>query len=130
MHNASIKHVIQNTYRILKVLSTYIPHLHLFLDTIFTVPLISHDIDRQPRVRRSEQSSQYMNIILPTPNKDVVLRMEASDSLLVPGATYELRKGNVSTATPVRNDCFFQGKVVGSNDSFVALSVCNGLVRN
>lgn len=101
----------------------------MFLDTIFTVPLITSDDRRnQHRVRRSENESKYMQITLPTTSEDIVLRLLSSPSLLVPGATFEVRRDNLSTATPVRDDCYFQGKVVNKTKSFAAISICRGLV--
>ena len=99
------------------------------VDIIFTVPFITHDNSRDvQRVRRSEHNDKYIHITLPTPSQDIILRLLSSESLLVPGATFEVQHGNISTATPVRNDCYYQGKVVDKNQSFAALSICDGLV--
>ncbi|KAF6025869.1 ADAM28 [Bugula neritina] len=98
-------------------------------NVIFTVPLVESVMGQhRQRFRRSDSSSKYIDVTLPTPSEDIVLRLASTKSLLVPGATFEIRSNNITTATPVRNDCYFQGKVLNTNESFAALSICNGLI--
>lgn len=103
-------------------------------DIIFTVPLITNEYQDPQRVRRSERpgggTDKYIHITLPTPSSDIVLRLFTSESLFLDGATFEVRQGNVSTGTPLRRDCYYQGKVLSKNDSYAALSICSGLVSS
>ncbi|XP_067936820.1 ADAM DEC1-like [Watersipora subatra] len=102
---------------------------HPHSDIVFTVPLVSNGNNDEPkRMRRSEGEETVVDITLPTPSEDIVLRLVRAESLLVPGATFEVRKDNISLATPVREDCYYQGKVAGVEESYAAMSLCNGLI--
>ncbi|XP_013383070.1 A disintegrin and metalloproteinase with thrombospondin motifs 3 isoform X2 [Lingula anatina] len=77
--------------------------------------------------KRSIQNED-VNIAFNVRGEIVLLSLFKTDDLIAPSAILESKEDNVTFGGVLQQDCYYQGHVEHSYDSYVALSTCDGLL--
>lgn len=99
-------------------------------DVIYTIPQISYGETKHRASRETHHCLEKLDVLLPTPKKNIELSLILATKLIAPKAVVEKHIGNITSAAPLTDNCYYQGKVEGSLKSYAALTRNHGLVSN